>query len=406
MTRMLSAGQINLRLFLCVTLFASTKLGAQVTPGAPPAAPVDTSYVTADEGPLSLPLGIGIRTPSYDRVDGLVLPWGPEISLANNRVRIDPTATYRSNLGKIDPFVLMSFGPINGVELTIEGGRGTFTNDGWIRSDVVNSLTTIGVGSDSRNYFRADRGLAALSKVIGRGALIVTPSIGARFENDWSTGIPIRHTNAPWSFFGRTDSLKMTRPNPAVDKGHLASAIGGVQTQYTTEDVTGSLDIFAERSFHEPPDPESDESGSDHFAQITIDSRVGFLTFGTQRFDFRGHGVLTPGYNAPPQRFSYLGGAGTLATVDLLALGGDRLFYAEGEYSIPFDRIAVPLLGNLVASVRYAAGAAGVGKLPDFIQNIGVGLGVRYLKAEYHIDPNYKPTSFTHRHAFSIGISL
>ncbi|MEP6904970.1 MAG: hypothetical protein ABI875_02745, partial [Gemmatimonadales bacterium] len=69
----------------CAAFFAaSAPLGAQVTPPAaptPPASGIDTSYVTYDDGPISLPLGIGLRIPGYNRVDGLVLPWGPIISL-------------------------------------------------------------------------------------------------------------------------------------------------------------------------------------------------------------------------------------------------------------------------------------------------------------------------------------
>jgi hypothetical protein len=59
-----------------------------------------------------------------------------------------------------------------------------------------------------------------------------------------------------------------------------------------------------------------------------------------------------------------------------------------------------------VLSARYAAGSAGVDDLPDFIQNIGVGLGLKIVKVEYHIDPSYKKTSYTHRNAVSIEFSL
>jgi hypothetical protein len=59
-----------------------------------------------------------------------------------------------------------------------------------------------------------------------------------------------------------------------------------------------------------------------------------------------------------------------------------------------------------VLSARYAAGSAGIDDLPDFIQNIGVGLGVKLVKVEYHVDPNYRKTPYTHKHAFAIGFSL
>jgi len=53
--------------------------GAQSKTPQVEAQPVDTNYVTYDDGPFSLPLGIGLRVPEYNRVDGLVIPWGPNI---------------------------------------------------------------------------------------------------------------------------------------------------------------------------------------------------------------------------------------------------------------------------------------------------------------------------------------
>ncbi len=419
MNRILPACLGNLRTAACAAfLLASAPLSAQVTPTTapapvPPAPTVDTSYVVYDQGPVSLPLGIGFRIPGYNRVDGLVLPWGPLISLAEDRIRIDPTITYRSHIGKIDPFVKMNVRTTAGIGFELAGGRSTFTNDDWIRSDILNSAAALGVGSDSRNYFRADRGWASVSDEIVHSGFVIIPSVGALTENDWSAGSPVRHTNAPWSVLGKTDSLKMQRHNPAIARGHVTSALARLVTEYELDAVKASVDARVERAFDAPPtcrliggDALFCDGRSGDFTQVTIGSKASFPTFGAQHFDFRGHAVFTPGDIAPPQRFAYLGGAGTLATVDLLALGGDRLFYVEGEYSIPIEQIVLPVVGNPVVSARYAAGAAGVGGLPDLIQNIGVGAGVRFLKAEYHIDPNYRKTSFSRKHAFSIGFSL
>ncbi|MEO7501611.1 MAG: hypothetical protein ABIW94_03125 [Gemmatimonadaceae bacterium] len=388
-------------------------LGAQVTPPPPPPA-VDTSYAEYRESPISLPQGIGVRVPMYNRVDGLVVPWGPVITLANDRIRIDPTITYRSHIGKLDPFAKIQIAPMAATRLEIAGGRGTFTNDGWIRSDLVNTLAALAVGSDARNYFRADRGWATVAHDFVASDFVITPSVGGQLENDWSTGVPFRHTHAPWSLLKKTDSLKMRRPNPSIAKGHVNSILGRVKTDYERDDVKGNLDVGVEHAFDSPPtvfivsppDPHSAVNSSGDFTQITIGSKASFLTFGEQSFAFRGHAVFTPGDIAPPQRFAYLGGAGTLATVDLLALGGDRLLFVEGEYSIPVPRVQLPFVGSPIVSLRYAAGSAGVSEFPDFIQNLGVGAGVRFLKIEYHIDPNYKKTTYTHKSAFAVGLSL
>ncbi len=395
------------RTFLVAALlFAMSSAGAQTT-----TQPADTGYVAYREPWITLPLGIGLRVPAYDRVDGLSLPWGPEISFAEEHVVIDPTVTYRSHIGKFDPYVKAMLRNKSGVILDIKGGRATFTNDDWIRSDVVNSLAAIAVGSDSRNYFRADRGTGILSLEIGRPNITVTPGIGINFENDWSVGSPSPggFTPTPWSLFGKNDALKMKRGNPSIYEGHLGSVLGRVLTEYESAGVKGSFSGLVEHSFKNPARRSSTGFllASPDFTQVTLNAIVGFPTFRTQRFDFRGHGVFTSSdASAPPQRFAYLGGAGTLATVDLLALGGDKLFFAEGEYSIPIERIDLPLVRNPIASLIYSAGSAGVGELPDFIQNIGAGLGFSMIKFEYYIDPNFKKTSFTRKHAFAVSLNL
>src|SRR5258705_13144928 len=84
----------------------------------------DTGYVEYGESWISLPLGVGLRVPSYDRVDGASVPWGPEISLADEHIRIDPTVTYRSHIGKFDPFVTANLRTTSGILLDVAGGRG------------------------------------------------------------------------------------------------------------------------------------------------------------------------------------------------------------------------------------------------------------------------------------------
>jgi len=385
------------------SLAIAARAGAQADPPQAPTAQVDSGYVIYDDGPISLPLGIGLRIPSYNRVDGLAIPWGPQIRLAKDNINIDPTVTYRSNLGAFDPRLQANVRLGQFDEIAIDGGRGTFTNDGWIKSDIINSLAALGVGSDARNYFRADRGTVEFIHEIVAGPVTWKPRIGVLHEYAWSTGFATRHTQAPWSALGKTDSLKMRRVNPAILKGHTTSATGGVGVVYEEADVKVTFTTGLEHAFDAPTAVASDDG---QFTQVTIGSKASFPTFGTQHFDFRGRGVFGFGDRVPPQRYVYVGGAGTLATVDLLAMGGDRLLYVEGEYSVPLRRPILPFVGTPVISLRYAAGAAGVDELPDLIQNIGVGLGVKMVKVEYHIDPNYRKTSFTDKNAFTIGFSL
>ena len=397
----LSLSGIVLSLSFFFVASAAAQSAAPVTLPAPP----DTGYVIYDDGPISLPLGVGLRIPLYDRVDGLALPFGPIITLAKGRVELDPTVTYRSHLGEFDPFAKATIRLRPADALVIAAGRATFSNDDWIRNTLVNSAASFVVGSDARNYFRADRITAQLShEIVGNGTTL-TPRVGVLYENAWSTGTPVPHTSAPWSIFGRTSDLKMRRINPTVASGRTASATAGINFDYDLNQLVATVDAGVERAFSAPGFRSSGRK-SGGFTQFTLNAKGSFLTFGTQSFSFRGHALITPGSVATPQRFSYLGGAGTIATVDLLALGGDRVAFVEGEYSVPFSGPLLPFVGAPIASVSYSAGAAGVGTLPNFIQNVGVGLGVKLIKAEFHVDPNYHKTPYTHRTAFSVGVSL
>ena len=202
---------------------SATHVGAQ-TASAPDSVreqPVDTLYQTYEDPAFSLPLGVGLRIPSYDRVNGLSLPWGPRIRVPGGRIVLDPTVTYRSNLGKFDPAISATVAFGHADSLSVFGGIGTYTNDSWIRSDLVNSFAAIGVGSDARNYFRGDRVTADLSHAIKGDSWTTSVWVGGLHEFDWSTGLLRPHGKSPWSFFGRTDSLKMKRINPYVRRDHI-----------------------------------------------------------------------------------------------------------------------------------------------------------------------------------------
>jgi hypothetical protein len=374
---------------------------------------VDTSYEDYHESPLTLPMGIGLRIPTYDRVNGLTVPWGPQLILAGERIQFDALVRYRSNLGKWDPSLEGFLRPGNDNEISLFVGRGTFSNDSWIRSDLVNSLAVLGVGSDSRNYFRGDRASARFTRTLTTSALTVTPFLGGVFENDWSTG-SIAPPKSPWSFFGRKGNLRMRRPNPRVQTGHIGSITGGSGIHYVRGGVDANLDANVERALSATLVPDCSGLAFDaacrfvaaQFLQVTLDSKVQFPTFGTQTFSFKGHAVWTGNLLAPPQRFAYLGGSGTLATVNLLALGGDHLLYLEGNYMVPIDKIQLPYLGPPFVALRYAAGNAGEGTLPALIQNLGVGVGAAFIRADYSIDPARNRSPFSRKSAFTLGLEL
>ena len=376
--------------------------------------PLDTGYVEYHESPISLPLGVGLRVPSYDRVNGLTLPWGPKLEMGDGRVDVDALVRYRSNLGNWDPSLEGALRPGDESEITFFAGQGTFTNDDWIRSDLTNSIVAFFAGTDARNYFRGTRGWARFTRTIMGSSTSLTPFLGVNFEQDWSTG-SLAPEKSPWSVFGRKGDQKMRRPNPPVAKGSIGSGLIGSGLEFSTGGVEGKLNLTVERSFRTHLDLDcpggvlgiSCFAPGDEFTQGTFDGKVVVPTFGAQTLTVRGHTVLTGGQGiAPQQRFAYLGGTGTLPTVNLLALGGDQLLYLEGNYMIPIERIQLPIFGSPFVALRYAAGNAGIDKIPTLIQNIGIGAGVSMLRVDYSVDPAHDRSVFSRRSAFSVSVDL
>jgi len=340
------------------------------------------TYDLAPQRIVTLPFPYGLRIPTYDRVNGLAVAFGPVITVDTGRFVLEPIVTYRSHLGAIDPSVQAVARRGRRDRATLALGRTTLTNDAWIRGDVVNSALAFLLGTDVRNYYRADRAELALSRRFETSSGETDVTLGALTERAWSVGRDSLSTsrNAPVSVFGRDDDEKMLRPNPRVTRGRITSALVGTGTRWQGEEMGASASARVELPLDAP--------GGRRFAQATIDAAVDFTAFTTHRFHANLHGVATAGDSAPPQRYSYLGGAGTLPTFDLLSAGGDQLLFVESRYTIPIERLRLPLAGPPSLTLRHMIGAAGVERLPTFRQNIALRVTLSLLGVEYTVDPS------------------
>lgn len=342
--------------------------------------------------PLVQPAGIGgVLVPSYDRVDGLSLPVGARVTLSDGNVEIEPTATYRSRLGTLDPAVGLRVNPLGAVRFVGRVGYFTRSNETWNYSDLVNSATTFFTGMDTRNYFRAKGGEGRLFALIARPGLSLEPFIGARYERVSA----ISAAGNVYSVKGRKSDEKILRVNPLVEAGSIGSALLGAEAFDTTGLVASRLRVELEHSVT------SVSFGKNNFTQVTVDGRLGFPTFGTQSLHFRAHGVASIGDSVPRARYAYLGGSGTLPVVELLELGGTELLFIESRYLVPLDRVLLPLVGSPVITLRHIMGAAGVKRLPSLEQEIGVGLGLSALRLDFTQD-----VAKSRGHKISVGISL
>ncbi|MDQ6827325.1 MAG: hypothetical protein M3081_00485 [Gemmatimonadota bacterium] len=334
------------------------------------------------------PLAYGFRIPEYNRVDGLVIPFGPRVNLLGGRATIDPIVTYRSNLGEVDPSAAATLRLSRDWTIDGEGGRATFSNDRWIQSNLTNSISSFLRGIDYRNYYRANFATARLSHLWQTTGADVRAWVGGQTERSWSVA-----AGGPWSFAHRRDTVEgMTRPNPMVGSDRLSSALVGGSFDWQSQDVHATLRAELEVPFQSP--------GDGHFYPTVIEGRVGFPTFKDQRLDLFTHVLVTFGDTAPPVRFAYFGGQGTIPTLELLSRGGDQLFFFESDYTIPVAKWEVPFLGSPTFMIRHLIGGADVHRLGRFDQNIGLRAQLSFFRAEFFFDPS------SHKSTGGLGLSL
>jgi hypothetical protein len=342
--------------------------------------------------PLSLPGVYGVRIPMYDRSNGLSLPFGPMIAFDTGYIEINPLVTYRSDIGAFDPSVDGEFAFGRRTRAHVFVGRATLTNNAWIWSDIVNSAAVLGLGLDTRNYYRADRAEATLHRLLESSTIAFASYIGVRAERDRSIGPDSLADGGPWSFFGRTDIDRIRRANPPVTRGDLRSALIGGLFDWELQRVRASFELTNEIA--------DLNVSSRRFVQSTLDGAVRFPTFGAQFFYLNAHLIYTFGNTAPPQRWSYLGGSGTITTLPLLSMGGDRLAYIESNYYIPIPGIDLPIIGAPSVTLRHMIGSAGVGRLPSFEQNLAARLALSFLRFDAAVDPARQAWEF------GFGLSL
>lgn len=334
-----------------------------------------------DVAMFSLPGVFGLRIPAYDRVNGVTLPAGPLIQLAGGRIAAEPMVTYRSHLGKLDPSVLGTVAIGRQNRLEVGAARTTRTNDAWIRGDFSNSLGSIVSGRDARNWYRADLAQATFHRRFESPESEVTPFAGVQWERAWTTGIQDPPRHLAYSFSDRTDTLEgMARPNPVVDAGVIASALAGVEGR--REVPSQDLEVRATALLEGAPEVVGDR----RFTQLTVDGRITFPLIRSVMFRLEAHGVTTAG-DAPPQRYAYLGGSGSLKTLDLLEQGGDQLVFTEARAWMTLERVRLPLLGSPTATLRHMMGAAGVGGLPALTHNLGLRVALSLARVDFVIDP-------------------
>jgi hypothetical protein len=211
------------------------------------------------------------------------------------------------------------------------------------------------------------------------GEWTLSPSIGTLAERASSVGRSTIHGSVPFTLYGRNDPLGIRRPNPTVDEGDIVSGIAALRAERAGAGSHVRGVMWVEQPFRAP--------GERRFTQVVAETDLLLPTFGRQSILVLVHGVRTFGDTPPAQRFHALGGRATISTLEAPVLSGDQLFYAAASYRYPLSRPELPFVGAPVLGLRYAVGSAGVGTLPELVQNVGVQVGVLGLRVGVVVDP-------------------
>ncbi len=341
----------------------------------------------------------GFAAPTYERISGVGLPVGFDLAVPTLKFTATPLVTYRSQLGVVDPSVDGRIDFPREVTLDFSATRGVFTNDAWIRNDLINSFEFLAFGQDTRNYSRGTRGELRLSRPWTGTGWSVKPYAGGRFEHTESVRSDLVLLSSPFTFINFSDSLGRFRPNPAVQGGGIQSGLLGVRLDWDSAAIVTSLRLDVELA-HQSSTAIGVPVTDPRFAQVTFDGTITFPTFGKQKLRVYAHIVGTSGGDTPRQRRVFLGGPGTIPTIDLLSLGGEPLVYIDAHYAIPIRRWSIPMIGAPLFELREALGGAAFREFPTLEQLSGVRLAAGYLYAEFLVDPIHRTSRF------SAGISL
>lgn len=368
-------------------------------------APETTVAIGRDEGAYDVRLAapppprrirptgaFGFALPLYDRVNGLTLGWGTRLLLSRSdrgafaRVGV----TYRTELGSFGGRAALEIPVTRTGWLVGEVSRGSVTNEQWIRGDLANSAAAIAIGSDARDYHESD--IASLTLVrratqpLVQGESFLAPRIVARVSRDRSLS-----TGNPWKLLGEG-----WRENPGISDGTLASVAAGASYAWRGTTAAFAGDAAVEWA---------PGVGDFEFVQLVADGRWGMRALWAHRIDLRARTMVPLGPNAAPaQRWSFMGGPGTLPTLEYGARRGDHLVFLRSDYSIPVPRATLPYIGMPTLRGSHAVGSAwisGAGT-PRWDQNLGAGIVFPLLEAMVWVDPVSDPLS----PVLALGITL
>jgi hypothetical protein len=134
--------------------------------------------------------------------------------------------------------------------------------------------------------------------------------------------------------------------------------------------------------------------GDFEFAQLSSTASWTTSLFGDHQMGITGY-AITPlgGGQVPRQRWSVLGGPGTLPTFPAADQYGDNLLFGNFAYMIPVKLLRIPVAGYPNLRFEYLVGDAWQSgeETPRARQNIGLGIQFLIFKGMVYINPEADP---------------
>lgn len=347
-------------------------------------------YASDSPSALSLDGVMGLHVPAYDRVNGITAIWGA-------RYRLPPLGDVMPSVhGQVgwmtergEPTYAASF-ELRRFGTALTGGYedAWTTNEDWIRDDLQNSLNYLWNGNDVRDYHHARRTWLGLSREYGDTEKTLHVVAGVRGQIEDASSL---EGGAPWQLWGDT-----ARSNPAIDPGRITSAIASMEVEWRGRETyfQGGVEYEAARDWLD---------GEFTFDRISVRGDWAMHAFADHTLEIELFAQQPVGETMPRQRWSFVGGTGTLQTLEVARFYGDRVVFVESRYIIPLpDRLALPLLGAPELRLLHAAGMAWVGDAADrnLEQEMGIRLQFFGLYFRYMVAPAEPPT-----HSLDIGLS-
>lgn len=316
----------------------------------------------------------GVHLPTYDRVNGLSFPAGAlaRLSTVPGRPELAGGVTWIPARGDADFRLHNSWYPGERLRLGLYATSSVADNEDWIRPAWYNSLAHFVAGDDVRGHYD--------SREFG-------------LELEWTSREPPVWEEAPrWRFVvsaGREETesrdirdvtiLFGSEPPPAiplqpgydpdlrVTEGTFWSGRLGFEWASEGREGRTAFGLGIEAGFEDEVDRVFVPDIVPPFEPLTIHPYDFLLVEGrvsTRQVTAWGHvvdafaiGRLDVSGRLPRQRYSMIGGIGTLPTMPVRGLRDARLLYAEAAYAIPL--VGDAALGGLDAFARGSVGGVG-----------------------------------------------